>query len=157
LRDYDELWRWSVDSLEGFWDAVWRFYEVRADAPPRAVLAERAMPGARCFEGAEVSYAEHVLRFAADGRPAIIRVREDELDEEISWRELRGAVGALAQALRGMGVERGDRVVAYLPNIPEAVIAMLAVTRSARYGPRARRTSARPASSTGSPSSRPRY
>jgi len=127
-RDYDELWRWSVESLEDFWDAVWDFYGVRAYAPPRAVLADRAMPGARWFEGAELSYAEHVLRFADDDRPAIVRVREGEEDEEIGWRELRGAVGAFAAALRDMGVGRGDRVVAYLPNVPEAVIAMLAVT-----------------------------
>jgi acetoacetyl-CoA synthetase len=86
------------------------------------------MPGARWFEGAELNYAEHVLRFVADDRTAIVRMREDQPDEEISWGQLRGAVGALAGALREMGVRPGDRVVAYLPNIPEAVIAMLAVT-----------------------------
>jgi acetoacetyl-CoA synthetase len=128
VRDYDELWRWSVESLEDFWDAVWSFCDVRADAPARAVLAERTMPGARWFEGAELSYPEHVLRFAADERTAIVRVREDQPDEEITWRQLRGAVGALSAELREMGVGRGDRVVAYLPNVPEAVVAMLAVT-----------------------------
>jgi acetoacetyl-CoA synthetase len=126
--DYAGLWRWSVDSLEDFWGSVWNFYEVRAEVPPRAVLAERTMPGARWFEGSELSYTEHVLRFDAGERTAIVRVREDEPDEEITWRELRGAVGALAAALRDMGVAQGDRVVAYIPNVPEAVIAMLAVT-----------------------------
>jgi acetoacetyl-CoA synthetase len=126
--DYGALWRWSVDSLEEFWDAVWHFFDVRAEVPARAVLADRTMPGARWFEGAELSYAEHVLRFADDERTAIVRVREEQPDEQISWRELRGAVGALSAALREMGVGPGDRVVAYLPNIPEAVIAMLAVT-----------------------------
>jgi acetoacetyl-CoA synthetase len=86
------------------------------------------MPGARWFEGAQLSYARHVLRWADDSRIAIIRVREDEPDEEITWRELRGAVGAFAARLRDLGVEPGDRVAAYLPNIPEAVVAMLAVT-----------------------------
>jgi acetoacetyl-CoA synthetase len=128
VQDYAELWRWSVRSLEEFWDAVWQFFEVRAAAAPRAVLADRTMPGARWFEGAELSYPEHVLRFAADDRPAIVRVSEDQPDDEISWRELRGAVGALSAALRDMGVGPGDRVVGYLPNVPEAVIAMLAVT-----------------------------
>ena len=128
VADYDELWRWSVDSLEPFWEAVWQFYDVRASVPPRAVLSERRMPGARWFEGAQLNYAEHVLRFAGDDRTAIVVVREDDDDEEITWGELRGAVGAVAASLRDMGVERGDRVVAYLPNIPEAVIAMLAVT-----------------------------
>jgi acetoacetyl-CoA synthetase len=126
--DYGELWRWSVDSLEEFWGAVWRFFEIRADPPPRAVLSTRRMPGARWFEGAKLSYAEHVLRFAADERTAIVRVGEDQPDQEISWGQLRGAVGALAAALREMGVGPGDRVAAYLPNIPEAVVAMLAVT-----------------------------
>jgi acetoacetyl-CoA synthetase len=128
VGDYAELWRWSVQSLEDFWDAVWQFCEVRAAAAPRAVLADRTMPGARWFEGAELSYPEHVLRFAADERPAIVRVREDQPDEVISWGQLRGAVGAVSAALRDMGVGPGDRVVAYLPNVPEAVIAMLAVT-----------------------------
>ena len=128
VADYDELWRWSVDSLEPFWEAVWQFYDVRASVPPRAVLSERRMPGARWFEGAQLNYAEHVLRFTGDDRTAIVVVREDDDDEEITWGELRGAVGAVAASLRDMGVERGDRVVAYLPNIPEAVIAMLAVT-----------------------------
>jgi acetoacetyl-CoA synthetase len=86
------------------------------------------MPGARWFEGAELSYPEHVLRFAGDDRTAIVRVREDQPDEEIPWRQLRAAVGALSAELREMGVGRGDRVVAYLPNIPEAVIAMLGVS-----------------------------
>ncbi|MGH3433462.1 MAG: AMP-binding protein, partial [Thermocrispum sp.] len=129
VRDYDQLWHWSVESLEDFWEAVWVFYDVRASPPPRAVLGERRMPGARWFEGAELNYAEHLLRFADDERTAIVRIREgDEHHEEISWRKLRGAVGAFAVALRDVGVQRGDRVVAYLPNVPEAVIAMLAVT-----------------------------
>jgi acetoacetyl-CoA synthetase len=127
VAGYPDLWRWSVESLEEFWDAVWSFYEVRASVPSRAVLSERTMPGARWFAGARLSYPEHVLRFAADDRVAIIRVREGEPDEEITWRQLRGAVGALAAELREMGLAEGDRVVAYLPNVPEAVIAMLAV------------------------------
>jgi acetoacetyl-CoA synthetase len=128
LSGYDELWSWSVTELEQFWDAIWAFYRVEASAPPRAVLSGRAMPGARWFEGAQLSYARHVLRWADDSRIAIIRVREDEPDEEITWRELHGAVGAFAARLRDLGVEPGDRVAAYLPNIPEAVVAMLAVT-----------------------------
>jgi acetoacetyl-CoA synthetase len=128
LSGYDELWRWSVESLEDFWGAVWDFYDVRADSPPHQVLAQRTMPGARWFDGARLSYPEHVLRFASDERAAIVRVREDAPDEEISWRALRGAVGALAAELLEMGVGPGDHVVAYLPNIPEAAIAMLAVT-----------------------------
>jgi acetoacetyl-CoA synthetase len=128
LSGYDELWSWSVTELERFWEAVWAFYDVEASAPPRAVLSGRAMPGARWFDGAQLSYPRHVLRWADDDRVAMIRVREDVPDEEITWSALRGAVGAFAQRLRDLGVGPGDRVAAYLPNIPEAVVAMLAVT-----------------------------
>jgi acetoacetyl-CoA synthetase len=128
LPDYEALWRWSVESVEDFWSAVWSFYDIQAATPPRSTLAERRMPGARWFEGARLSYPERVLSFADDDRTALVWVREDEAAGEMTWRELRGSVGAMAAALRGMGVEPGVRVVAYMPNIPEAVIAMLAVT-----------------------------
>jgi acetoacetyl-CoA synthetase len=128
VADYGELWTWSVTELEDFWAAVWEFYEVDASQPPRTVLPDRHMPGARWFEGARLSYPEHVLRFADDDRTAIVRVREDARDEAITWRDLRGMVGAFAAGLRELGVGPGDRVTAYMPNVPEAVIAMLAVT-----------------------------
>ena len=105
------------------------FYDVRASVPPRAVLERRRMPGARWFEGAQLNYAEHVLRLRRRrpdgdrGRAGGRRRRGDHVGVSCA-----APVGALAASLRDMGVERGDRVAAYLPNIPEAVIAMLAVT-----------------------------
>ncbi len=126
FADYDDLWRWSVEELEDFWDAVWRFFAVPASDPYSAVLRDRAMPGARWFEGARLNYAEALLSGASGDRPALIAVAEEGPPREISRSELRGQVGALAAALRDLGVGPGDRVAAYLPNIPEAVVALLA-------------------------------
>jgi acetoacetyl-CoA synthetase len=128
FEGYEDLWQWSVDELEQFWSAVWRFYDVQSAAPAGAVLAERRMPGARWFDGAQLNYAEHVLDRAPRHGAAIVSVDEDREPLELSANELRGRVGALAATLRDMGVGRGDRVAAYLPNIPEAVVAMLATT-----------------------------
>jgi acetoacetyl-CoA synthetase len=123
---YDALWQWSVDDLDGFWAAVWDFFEVRADGDRSTVLASREMPGARWFPDTRLNYAEHVFAGVDDGEIAILHASELRELEELSWGELRGQVAACAAALRGLGVERGDRVVAYLPNIPEAIVAFLA-------------------------------
>jgi acetoacetyl-CoA synthetase len=123
---YDDLWRWSVDALEDFWGAVWQFYDVSTSAAYFSVLNSRAMPGARWFEGARLNYAEAILTRAPLDRPALITVAEGRPAREISRAELRGQVGALAAALRDLGVGQGDRVAAYLPNIPEAVVGLLA-------------------------------
>jgi acetoacetyl-CoA synthetase len=124
--DYQALWAWSVADLDRFWRAVWDFFEVRADGWPQPALAARAMPGARWFPHVRVSYAEHVFRHARADRPALIVHREDAADHSVSWAELEAATGALAAWLRLQGVQRGDRVVSYLPSRPEAVIAFLA-------------------------------
>jgi acetoacetyl-CoA synthetase len=122
---YDDLWSWSVTDLEGFWSSIWEFCGVRGHAPARSVVSARTMPGARWFEGATLSYAEHALA-DPDDRPAVIFRREDGLAEELSRSELSRRVGAAAEGLRRLGVRQGDRVAAYLPNAPEAVIALLA-------------------------------
>jgi acetoacetyl-CoA synthetase len=124
--DYQALWQWSVVELEQFWDAVWHFFDVAASSPYSAVLDTRAMPGARWFDGARLNYAEAVLTRAPNTGPALVAVAEGRAPVEISRAELRGQVGALAAALRELGVGPGDRVAAYLPNIPEAVVALLA-------------------------------
>jgi acetoacetyl-CoA synthetase len=115
VADYDDLWRRSVEELEDFWDAVWRFFAVRASDPYSAVLSDRAMPGARWFEGSRLNYAEALLSGASGDRPALVAVAEEGPPREISRRELRGQVGALAAALRDLGVGPGERVAAYLP------------------------------------------
>jgi len=126
LGDYEELWQWSVDDLDGFWASIWDFFDVQADGDPTPVLAERAMPGARWFPNARLNYAEHVFRGKRDGETAILHASELRELDQLSWGELRTQVAALAAGLRALGVEPGDRVVAYLPNIPEAVVAFLA-------------------------------
>lgn len=122
----NELWQWSVDKLEDFWASLWEFFSIQASEPPTAILVERKMPGAQWFPGAKLNYAEHVFRNATVDRPALLFRSERHPLVEVSWDELRYKVGAVAHALRKMGVQRGDRVVAYMPNMPETLIAFLA-------------------------------
>jgi acetoacetyl-CoA synthetase len=123
---YDELWRWSVSDLEGFWSSIWEFFDVQADGAPGSVLANREMPGAQWFAGTSLNYAEHVFAEKDDAETAILHASELRELSELSWGELRAQVAAVAAGLRELGVERGDRVVAYMPNIPEATVAFLA-------------------------------
>src|ERR687893_2894553 len=124
FEDYAELWEWSVTDLEGFWASVWEYCDVKASKPYERVLARREMPGAEWFPGAELNYAEHVFKNARADEPAILHQSELRELSQLSWRELEAKTAALAAGLKGMGVERGDRVVAYLTNIPEAIIAL---------------------------------
>jgi acetoacetyl-CoA synthetase len=126
LDGYGALWQWSVDELEAFWAAVWEFTGVVASTPYERVLAAREMPGARWFEGAELNYAENLLTGHDDGELAVIHSSELRELGELTWGELRSQVAAAAAGLRELGVRRGDRVVAYMPNIPETLIAFLA-------------------------------
>jgi acetoacetyl-CoA synthetase len=123
---YDELWEWSVTDLDGFWSSVWDYFEVRSSNPYERVLGRREMPGAQWFPGTELNYAEHAFRNARPDESALVYKSESRQLGEVSWQELREEVGALAAGLKSLGVGRGDRVVAYLPNVPEAVVALLA-------------------------------
>ncbi|ORW29409.1 acetoacetyl-CoA synthetase [Mycobacterium paraense] len=124
-RDYQSLWAKSVDDIDWFWDAVWTYFDIRADSPPRAVLGERSMPGAEWFPGATLNYATEIFRHATDERPAMIVVGEDG-STEWSWARLQRETAAFAAYLRGLGVKPGDAVVGYLPSVGEAVVAALA-------------------------------
>jgi acetoacetyl-CoA synthetase len=123
---YHDLWRWSVEDLEGFWSSIWDFFEVQAAGGYDQVLESREMPGAEWFAGTRLNYAEHVFAGKDDAEPAILHASELRELGELSWGELRAQVAAVAAGLRELGVERGDRVVAYLPNVPEAIVAFLA-------------------------------
>jgi acetoacetyl-CoA synthetase len=130
---YDELWQWSVDELEDFWASIWEYFGVRASRKADQVLESRSMPGASWFEGSELNYAENMLsglRSTGARDPAalaVLHTSELRALEELSWGELSSQVAAAAEGLRALGVGRGDRVVAYMPNIPETLIAFLAV------------------------------
>jgi acetoacetyl-CoA synthetase len=133
FEGYDELWQWSVDELDEFWADIWEHCGVRASKPYERVLGSREMPGARWFAGTQLNYAENLLRGPAGAadrseRTAVLHCSElrEELSE-LSWGELSEQVAAVAGGLRALGVGRGDRVVAYMPNIPETLVAFLAV------------------------------
>ncbi|BBX00248.1 acetoacetate--CoA ligase [Mycolicibacterium moriokaense] len=122
--DYTSLWQWSVDDPDAFWAALWDYFEL-GDRGER-VLENETMPGAQWFPGVTLNYVDQVIRNARTDRPAIIDVAEDGTVTELSWGELLGRTAAFADRLRSHGVGVGDRVVGYLPNVPEAVIAFLA-------------------------------
>ncbi len=124
FSDYDELWRWSTTDLEGFWSSIATYFEVRFHAPARHVIGGTSMPGAEWFPGATLNYAEHALAHGG-AEPALVCRSEAGPRRELSRDELRRDVAAARAGLLRLGVGRGDRVVAYLPNGAEAVIAFL--------------------------------
>jgi acetoacetyl-CoA synthetase len=145
MATHEELWRWSVTDLDGFWSAVWEFFGVRSHAPYDSVLASREMPGARWFPGATLNYAEHALGTEDDlDRVAVLGRSQTREDVELTFGDLRDQVSRARAALKGMGVRRGDRVAGYLPNIPEALVAYLATASlgatwascASEFGPR---------------------
>jgi acetoacetyl-CoA synthetase len=134
FEDYEALWRWSTTDLHGFWASIWEHFELESSTPYETVLADERMPGARWFPGASVNYTQQVFRHAdrahAAGHPAIVFQDEAGLADgtllSVSWPELRQRVASLAAQLNKQGIGPGDRVVAYLPNRPETIVAFLA-------------------------------
>ncbi|KWW17302.1 acetoacetyl-CoA synthetase [Peribacillus simplex] len=127
FQAYHELWKWSVDELEAFWATIWDYCKVKANRTYDAILSGQSMPGAKWFEGSRLNYAENALMNDQDEKTAIFFRSEHIKRKEISWKELKDQVASVAHSLRKLGVKSGDRVVAYMPNIPETVIAFLAV------------------------------
>jgi len=129
--DYGALWRWSVTDLSAFWQSIWDYFGVESPAPHTHVIAQETMPGTQWFEGAQVNYAQQIFRHvdAAEraGLPAIVSRNEKGQARELSWPELKRQSAALALHLKAQGLQRGDRVAAYLPNFPEAIVAFIAV------------------------------
>jgi acetoacetyl-CoA synthetase len=124
-EEYHDLWQWSVDSLDDFWAAIWDEY-VEPDAPYERVLGRREMPGAEWFPGARLNYAKHIFRNRDDDALAIQHASESRELAQWTWGDLAAETARIAAGLRALGVERGDRVAAYMPNIPETVAAFLA-------------------------------
>jgi acetoacetyl-CoA synthetase len=127
---YDALWRWSTTELDAFWQSIWDYFELQSPTPHTAVLARNVMPGASWFRGAKANYAQQVMRHVqaahAAGFAAVVARNEKGRRTELSWPELQRQVASLALHLQAQGVQPGDRVAAYLPNIPEAMVAFLA-------------------------------
>ncbi|HVN44502.1 MAG TPA: acetoacetate--CoA ligase [Steroidobacteraceae bacterium] len=126
--DYQALWRWSVEDLEGFWQALWDYFAIDSSAPHARVLGRRTMPGAEWFPGARLNYAQHVLRRERLGGDVLLHLSETRPLSALPWTVLGTQVRTLATELRALGVRPGDRVVAWMPNIPETMVAMLATT-----------------------------
>jgi acetoacetyl-CoA synthetase len=126
VETYDELWEWSVGDVEGFWSSIAEYFDVRFHDAPQAVLDRAEMPGARWFAGATLSYPEHIFRDRDEDAVAIRHASELRALDATTWGELRTLTARIQAGLRARGVGRGDRVVAYMPNIPETVAAFLA-------------------------------
>ncbi|MDZ4081197.1 MAG: acetoacetate--CoA ligase [Hydrocarboniphaga sp.] len=131
FADYHDLQRWSVTDIEGFWSSIWTYFDVQSETPYTSVIDRKVMPGARWFEGSRVNYAEHLLRHEGDVTRSANRTVFHHLSEtrelaQMSWGELGNQVRVLATQLRAMGIQPGDRIVSYMPNIPETAIAMMA-------------------------------
>jgi len=127
---YDALWRWSTTDLNAFWQSIWDYFDLRSPTPHQAALVKNTMPGAQWFTGAHVNYAQQVFRHVeaahAAGFVALVSRNEQGLHQELSWPELKRQAASLALHLKAQGLQPGDRVAAYLPNIPQAMVAFLA-------------------------------
>ncbi|TAE51880.1 MAG: acetoacetate--CoA ligase [Bacteroidetes bacterium] len=128
FQTYDELWEWSTRDIEGFWESIWNSFGILSHDDYSLVLEkpESGMIGTRWFPGAQINYAEHVFMRYTDAQPALLYQSEGKALREMSWKELEERTASFASWLRGQGVKEGDRVAAWLPNCPEALIAFLA-------------------------------
>ncbi len=130
FTEYEPLRQWSVTEIEAFWASIWDYFDVQSGTPYAQVLDSRRMPGAKWFEGSTVNYAEHLLRYETKARPgdvAFHHLSETRPLGQMGWAELGNDVRKLATQLRKLGVKPGDRVVSYMPNLPETAVAMIAV------------------------------
>ncbi len=126
FTDYPSLWKWSTDHVADFWESLWEFFKIEHHAPYAQVLSGQQMPDYKWFEGATLNYAEHVFRQKTDARPAILFQSERHALTEMSWAELEKQTAGLARFFLENGIQPGDRVAAFLPNTPHAVVAVLA-------------------------------
>lgn len=126
FEDYPALWKWSTDQIADFWESLWEYFKIVHHAPYKQVLSGNKMPGYQWFEGSTLNYAEHVFRQKTNARPAIIFQSERHPLTEMSWAELESQTAALAHFFRESGIHPGDRIAAFLPNSPHAVVSVLA-------------------------------
>lgn len=127
VNSYPELWQWSVENTAVFWETLWDYFNLKYSQKWKTALANKQMPGSQWFAGARLNYAENIFAKRSDGRPMLLYKAENKPINSHSWADIYEQTRRLARVLRGLGVQAGDSVVAYLPNIPEAVVALLAV------------------------------
>jgi acetoacetyl-CoA synthetase len=123
---YDALWKWSIAHLDDFWESMWQYFSLVSETPYTGVTESHEMPGTRWFPGAQLNYAEQVFRSMSAEQPAVLFRSERHAVTPVSWQELQDGVASVAATLRSIGIKPGDRVVAYMPNIPATLIAFLA-------------------------------
>lgn len=124
--DYHALWKWSVNQLEAFWESIWEYFDIQSEQAYETVLTSHHIPGAKWFPEATINYTEHIFRNRNWEKPAIIHASEIREKSETTWKQLYEDTTALQQTLKKIGVAKGDRVVAYVANIYESVVAFLA-------------------------------
>ena len=128
FTEYSELWEWSVENLADFWTHAWDFLDIQVSTPYETVIQDKdKMPGAKFFAGSKLNFAENLLRFR-DDRTALIFRGEDAVRRTLTYHQLYSEVAQTAAALKAQGIQPGDRVVGFVPNMPESIIAMLAAT-----------------------------
>ena len=130
FEDYQALWTWSVEEVDTFWASLWEYFQVDASRTYNSILSGATMPEAVWFEGARLNFCQHLLRHEANNpdRTVIHAFSETGPHLQISWAELGSSVRSMATALRNLGIKPGDRIVSYLPNIPETAIMAMAVS-----------------------------
>lgn len=128
VENYKRFWEWSIKNLEEFWGTIWDYFNIKSYTPYNKVLEAKVMPGAKWFTGATLNFAEHAFRYAKSGKEAVVYVREDGLKRVLTWDELVRQTAAFAYWLKKVNVSRGDRVVAYISQVPEGVVTLLATT-----------------------------
>ncbi|GAA5221476.1 acetoacetate--CoA ligase [Membranihabitans marinus] len=126
FQNYESLWQWSVDDIPRFWSSLWEYFKIIDHANYSEILSGSEMPNYQWFKGSKINYTEHIFRNYSDRRPALIALSENQGPEEISWKKLSAEVASVQQFLIDHGVSEGDRVAAYLPNIPQATYGFLA-------------------------------
>src|SRR5699024_9347905 len=126
FNDYHSLWKWSTEEIKPFWESIWEYTNIQADEPYQTILTSRKMPGAEWFKEAKINYTKHIFRNRDENKTAIIHTSENRPQTEVTWKQLFEDTQAFQKKLIDLGVKKEDRVVAYLPNIYETVVAFLA-------------------------------
>ncbi|WP_085993532.1 acetoacetate--CoA ligase [Oceanobacillus senegalensis] len=126
FHDYQSLWQWSVDNIEDFWESIWKYFGIKSKNPYQTILSTHKMPGAKWFPESTINYTEHIFKERKENHTAIIHTSELRPKEEITWKQLYKDTAKMQQTLRELGIKKGERVVAYVPNIYETVVVFLA-------------------------------